>query len=233
MHDLGIGLTVDRIGEHRQRADGSLQLVGDVGDEVGAHRVGAHARAHVLGGDHRAAGGQRFGLDRQPRARRAVQLDEAGGPLTPPGSRQVRLDVLLHEHADVRALQDRGGIVAVHDLPRRRTHDDADVEVLQRIAQQRRVLGARPIGVAAGGVERRNDAFGHHRVEWRGGGGRRGGNRSAATDAESDPRSDADADREGEHQTDHGHAITRGATTATPWADRCRSRRRAASAPSR
>ena len=79
MHDLGIGLTVDRIGEHRQRADGSLQLVGDVRDEVGAHRVGTHPLAHVLGGDHRTAGGQGFGLDRQPRARRAVQLDEAGG----------------------------------------------------------------------------------------------------------------------------------------------------------
>ena len=46
--DLGVVLVDERLGEHGQRTDRRLQLVADVGDEVGAHGVEAGALADVV-----------------------------------------------------------------------------------------------------------------------------------------------------------------------------------------
>ena len=45
----------ERLGEHGERADGCLQLVADVGDEVGADGVDPPALADVLDGRERTA----------------------------------------------------------------------------------------------------------------------------------------------------------------------------------
>ena len=48
LHDLDVVLVGDRLGQHGQRADRRLQLVADVGDEVGAHRVEPGPLADVV-----------------------------------------------------------------------------------------------------------------------------------------------------------------------------------------
>ena len=48
-------LVDQRLGEHRQRADGRLELVADVGDEVGADRVDPAPLADVLDERERTA----------------------------------------------------------------------------------------------------------------------------------------------------------------------------------
>ena len=63
LHDLGVDVVVgavgERLGEHRERTDRGLQLVADVGHEVGAHGVDPPPFADVLDRDHRPATGQR------------------------------------------------------------------------------------------------------------------------------------------------------------------------------
>ncbi len=61
--DAGIGLVDQRLGQHGQRADRRLQLVADVGDEVGAHGVDPAPLADVLDRRHRAAAVERGGGD--------------------------------------------------------------------------------------------------------------------------------------------------------------------------
>ena len=55
VHDAEVVLVGQRLGEHGQRPDGRLQLVADVGDEVGAHGVDPPPLADVLDRRHRAA----------------------------------------------------------------------------------------------------------------------------------------------------------------------------------
>ena len=68
----GSSLVGQRLGEHGERADRRLQLVADVGDEVGAHRVEPSALADVV--DRRPA-------PRRPRAASACTAStRRGGP---------------------------------------------------------------------------------------------------------------------------------------------------------
>ena len=73
--DAEVVLVGQRLGEHGQRADRRLQLVADVGDEVGAHGVDAAPLADVLDRRHRAAALERRGGDDDGDPRRAVQLE--------------------------------------------------------------------------------------------------------------------------------------------------------------
>ena len=229
------GLAVDGIGEHRQRPDGGLQLVGDVRDEVGAHRVGAHPLAHVLGGDHRAAGGERLGLDRQPRAsagrgaRRAASCARRGRPppdwtrcappraprcASPAGSSPSRCGTRSSPSGHRRRHRCRGapGHRATGRRPRRRRGPGPGAPV--------RATAPAGSGVGVGAVSA-------------------GRIRRGASAPRRRPMPNPTAPPMPMPTT---RASTRpitvapslwDATTAPRWADRCRSRRRAASGPSR
>ena len=77
LHDVRVGLADERFGEHCERPDGGLQLVGEVGDEVGAHGVEPTSLADVLDRRDRRAVRQRLGRDEDRQLRRPVQLERA------------------------------------------------------------------------------------------------------------------------------------------------------------
>jgi hypothetical protein len=105
LDDLGIVLDGQGLGEHRQRTHRRLQLVADVGNEVGPHRIEAAAFADVLDRRHRRSVGQRRRADDDGDARRAVELERLRRRPAPAGVTELLLHGLVHEQADVGAGQ--------------------------------------------------------------------------------------------------------------------------------
>ena len=114
--DAEVVLVGHRLGEQGQRPDGRLQLVADVGHEVGAHRIDPAAFADVLDRRHRPTA-----LERAARTTTATRAGRTARGLarllTIAGGAQHALDGVVDEHAHVRALERPGGAVAVVDGP--------------------------------------------------------------------------------------------------------------------
>ena len=168
--DVEVVLVGERLGEHGERADRRLQLVADVGDEVGAHGVDAAPLADVLD--------RRHARRRPAAARRVTTTAIRGGPY----SSSVWRDSLAVEGAaaacrstasststpDVRAGQRAGGRgCGSGSRPLGAGDDDAE----RRAGRRRRSIAAprrRPSrGAAAVGVgDRRSGGRGvgrtHH-----------------------------------------------------------------------
>ncbi len=118
--DLDVVLVGQRLGEHREGADRRLQLVADVGDEVGAHRIDTPALADVLDRRHRRTAGQTLGRHDHGGLRRAVELEQLPRALTGEGPAQGRLHGVVDEQPGVRPGHRLGVGVAVQHLAARR-----------------------------------------------------------------------------------------------------------------
>jgi hypothetical protein len=73
-HDLRLLAVGERLGEHGQRPDRSLQLMADVGHEVGAHGVQPGALADVVDRDEHVAGIEPRRVEQQHPPRWAEEL---------------------------------------------------------------------------------------------------------------------------------------------------------------
>ena len=119
VHDIGIVLVHQGLRQDGHRTDGSLELVGDVGDEVGTHRVGSHALADVTDRRDRPTIRHRFCRHLEPRTRRPVEFDHPTDTSTRARLRDDRRQVIIEKEADVRS-----AVTIVprrFDRPRRRT----------------------------------------------------------------------------------------------------------------
>ena len=116
-HDVRVALVGQRLGEHSEGADRRLQLVADVGDEVGAHSVDSPAFADVLDRRHRRAALKSLGRHDHGDPRRTVQLEQLARRAAVEGLAQGGLNGVVDEQAGVRPGHRLGARVAVQHLP--------------------------------------------------------------------------------------------------------------------
>ena len=152
----GSVLVDQRLGEHGQRPDGRLQLVADVGDEVGAHGVDAPTLALVLDRRHRATARQRARGDGDAPGR-PVELERLRGSLAAERPARQRAHGVVDEQAAVRAGERAAAGLRYRIAPVGVDDDDADRQPIEH-SFQRRHGGRRAApadAVAATGARRR------------------------------------------------------------------------------
>ena len=216
VHDAEIVLVGHRLGEHGQRPDRRLQLVADVGDEVGPHGVDAPPLADVLDRRHGAAAVQRRCRDDDGDPRRAVQLERLAALLTVAGLRQQALDGVVDEQPDVRARQRAGGLVAVVDRARSAPATTTPSDNRSTTSFHR--------GAAAGAGRRRGAAG-----SGRGAGGRgAAGEHEPGDDGTDDGAADGD-ERRSRRRSRRASPVTPGRSPRPGWRSGPRRRARASS----
>jgi hypothetical protein len=158
--DVGIHVLVGgvgkRLGEHGEGAHRRLQLVADVGDEVGPHGVDPAPLADILDRDHRPAAGQRGRPNDDGDARRAVEVDGLSLLAALERTGEQALDGVIDEEAGVAPVEHTRGRVAVVDAPTGTGDHDAEGEPIGDIGPSGRCR-LRLVGAGARGSSDRGD----------------------------------------------------------------------------
>ena len=111
---LGVVLVGQRLGQYRQCAHRCLQLVADVGDEVGTYRIESSSLADVVDGDQHTAVGQGDGAHEDGLLRRSEQLDRRLRFATLECDLHVSVDGVLHQHVTVSSRPAHPAVAADH-----------------------------------------------------------------------------------------------------------------------
>ena len=131
-----VGLVDQRLGKHRQRADRRLQLVRDVGDEIGARLLDPAPLRDVVHERHAVPVWQRPGGDDERHLRRTEQLDRAVRHRAGAPELEVMFDRLVDEQPGVRACQAARRLVAVLDAAVRIPDHDPCRMTLEHVAER-------------------------------------------------------------------------------------------------
>ena len=157
-NDLGIVAVRRRLGEHGERADRRLQLVTDVGDEVGADRVQPGALADVVDRGEREAVDQRLGMQEQHPPGRTGELDRPRPGHAVRRVAQQPLDGRAEQHRLVAGEAAGGGVAHLQHAVTIGEHD-AGRQGIERGAQAV-ALGLRRVALAGGAVALQLDQLG-------------------------------------------------------------------------
>ena len=122
------------LGQHGERTDRRLQLVADVGDEVGTHRVETGPFADIVDGHQRTAVLEGHRVDRQDGARRSDELDGLTAGVATHGPPHMAFDRFFHEHRSMPVIRARGNVLHP-GLPGRIGQHDPDRQRVQRTTE--------------------------------------------------------------------------------------------------
>ena len=114
-----------RLGQHRESTHRGLQLVADVGDEIGAHGLETGPLADIVDRRQRATIFEGDGLDGQHGSWRTDELDGLAAGVAADGTTHVALHSFLHQHRGMTRVAVRSGVLHP-GLPRRIRQDDTD-----------------------------------------------------------------------------------------------------------
>ena len=146
LHHPRIIFTGEGVGEHRPRADRRLELMADVCDEVGSHRIQSTSLADVVGDGDRSPSRQRGGVDHHHLLGRTEELEGLVGVDTGESTLKVTLDRLLDEITGVGVTQSLRRGVTQNDAARRVDLNDCRPELVNEFGHMGVLNRLYPLG---------------------------------------------------------------------------------------